>query len=138
MANSHAGRPSKYTDTLLKKARKYIDGQWEMEGDIIPSVAGLAVYLKISRETVHAWARDEDKEQFSDMLGEMLAKQEKILLFGGLSNTFNATIAKLVLSKHGYSDKVEQDHTSSDGTMTPKPAVIELVGKPIPDGQGSD
>jgi hypothetical protein len=27
----------------------------------------------------------------------------------------------MMLTKHGYSDKVENDHTSSDGTMSPKP-----------------
>ena len=115
-----AGRPTDYTPELLEKARKYIDGHWEMQGDAIPSIAGLAVYLKKSRETLHAWARDEAKEQFSDMLGEMLAKQENILISKGLLNEHNATITKLVLSKHGYSDRIEQDLQSSDGSMTPK------------------
>jgi len=37
------------------------------------------------------------------------------LLSGGLSGSMNSTITKLVLSKHGYSDKVDQtvDHTTN-------------------------
>lgn len=115
-----AGRPSKYTPELIEKARKYIDGQWEIEGDAIPSIAGLAVYLKTSRETLRAWQHEDDKEEFSAMLGEMLSKQENILISKGLTNEHNSVITKLVLSKHGYNDKVEQAHTSPDGSMTPK------------------
>jgi len=37
----------------------------------------------------------------------------------GLGGTMNAQITKLVLGKHGYSDKVEQDLTTSDGSMKP-------------------
>ena len=33
----------------------------------------------------------------------------------------------MMLTKHGYSDKVEQDHTSSDGSMTPKEIIIRAV-----------
>lgn len=111
-----AGRPSEYTPELLAKARKYIDGHWEIEGDAIPSIAGLAVYLKKSRDTLHTWAKEKGKEEFSDMLAEMLAKQENILLSKGLTNEHNPTITKLVLSKHGYSDKLEQEtkHDISD------------------------
>lgn len=114
-----AGRPSEYTPELVEKARDYIDGGWEDLGDAIPSVAGLAVHLKKGRDTLHRWAKEDGKEEFSDMLAEMLAKQENILLSKGLTNEHNPTITKLVLSKHGYSDKVEQDHKSSDGSMTP-------------------
>lgn len=133
-----AGRPTLYTPELIEKARKYIDGQWEIEGDAIPSIAGLAVYLGTSRETLRAWQHDDDKEQFSAMLGVMLSKQENILLSKGLTNEHNPTITKLVLSKHGYSDKVEQNHTSSDGSMTPKPSRIELVAPKVEDDNGSD
>ena len=45
----------------------------------------------------------------------------------GLNNTFNSAITKLVLGKHGFHDKMEQDISSSDGSM--KPTIIELVGK---------
>ena len=123
-----AGRPSEYTPELVQMAREYIDGGWEEAGDAIPSIAGLAVCLGMRRETLHVWAKEEGKEEFSNMLGEMLAKQENILLSKGLTNEHNPTITKLVLSKHGYSDKVEQDHKSSDGSMTPGPVSFMVEG----------
>jgi len=45
----------------------------------------------------------------------------------GLNNTFNSAITKLVLGKHGFHDKMDQDIISSDKSMQPN--VIELVAK---------
>ena len=120
MTVDKGGRPSKYTPGLIKKARSYVDGGWADEGDLIPSVAGLAVVLDVRRETLHVWANDPEKEQFSNILGKLSEKQENILLQNGLANRFNSTITKLVLSKHGYSDKVDVDNKSTDGSMTPR------------------
>ena len=98
------GRPSKYTPELLEKAAKYMVA-YKKEGDLIPSVAGLSLYLDIARSTVYDWAEDSDKEEFSDILGRILSKQESLLLNNGLSGDFNAQITKLVLGKHGYKEK---------------------------------
>ena len=45
-----------------------------------------------------------DKEEFSAIVAEILALQERTLLKGGLTEDFNASITKLLLTKHGYSD----------------------------------
>ena len=42
------------------------------------------------------------------------------MLSGGLGGAYNAAITKLMLANHGYSEKVQQDNTSSDGSMTPE------------------
>ena len=120
MSVDKGGRPSKYTPDLIEKAEAYVDGGWADEGDLIPSVAGLAVILDVRRETLHVWANDPEKEQFSNILGKLSEKQENILIQNGLANRFNSTITKLVLSKHGYSDKVDVDNKSTDGSMTPR------------------
>jgi hypothetical protein len=126
MTEKHpGGRPSKYTPELLENCRKYVYGGWEECGDLIPSIAGLACELQVSRETLHQWAKDEKKPEFSDMYKDLLSFQERKLISGGLSGDFSSAITKMVMYKHGYSEKVEQDHTSSDGTMTP--TVIERV-----------
>lgn len=120
------GRPSVYAEKLVE-AKKYLMGDWQVIGDSIPSVAGLACYLGVSRETLYDWKSKE--KAFSDILNEILTLQERTLLNGGLSKDFNPIITKLVLSKHGYSDKVEQDVTSSDGSMTPKAPVYKIVNE---------
>jgi len=48
-----------------------------------------------------------------------------MLISGGLRGEMNSTITKLMLANHGYSDKVEQAHTSPDGSLAP--TRIEIV-----------
>jgi hypothetical protein len=116
------GRPSLYTPELLEKARAYLDG-YEKLGDKVPSVAGLACMIGVVRETCHVWANDPEKGEFSNILKELAQKQERALLNKGLSGEFNPPITKMMLSKHGYSDRIEADHTSSDRSMSPKAGV---------------
>lgn len=97
------GRPTLYNEGILTQTLKYCQ-EYEQEGDVIPSIAGLAVYLGITRETIHTWVKEPDKAEFSYIIKGLLALQEKRLVGGGLDESYNSTIAKLILSKHGYSD----------------------------------
>jgi len=45
----------------------------------------------------------------------LMAKQERMLANGGILGDYNTAITKLLMSKHGYSDKVETAHTGPDG-----------------------
>lgn len=122
-------RPTLYTKKLVKEAWKYVNGGWQEAGDPVPSVAGLACEIGVRRETCHAWAKDENKE-FSNILAEIAAIQERSLLRGGLHGDFNPSITKMMMTKHGYSDRVEQDHTSSDGSMRPTTVIIKGADEP--------
>jgi len=124
-----AGRPSSYTPEVIEKAWQYVNGGWIAAGDKIPTVAGLACEIGVCRETCHAWAK-QDGNEFSHILGEIAKTQERELVNNGLSGNFNAPITKMMLTKHGYSDRVEQAHTSPDGTMTPPKTVILRGVKP--------
>ncbi len=115
---SNAGRPSDYTPEIVEKAWAYVNGGWEEVGDPVPSVAGLACEIGIRRVTCHAWAKDETKE-FSNILSAIAEKQERQLLRGGLSNVFNASITKMMMTKHGYSDKIENEHSGPNGGAIP-------------------
>lgn len=116
-------------EELLAKAREYVDGKWEELGDAIPSIAGMALYVGMRRETCHLWVKDPNKEEFINIVSDLMAKQERVLLTHGLRGTYNPSITKVVLTKHGYSDRVDQNHTSSDGSMTPPTRiVIEAAG----------
>jgi len=126
-----AGRPSVYGPDILKKARGYLTSFKDM-GDVVPSIAGLACVIGVTRETCRAWGNDPEKAEFSAILLELAQRQERELLNNGLAGNFNAPITKMMLTKHGYSDKVETDHTSSDGSMTPQ--VVERVIVQAKDG----
>jgi hypothetical protein len=121
---SEMGRPTEYNEEkTIFLTEKYLE-EYKQLGELIPSVAGLALYLGVSRSTVQLWATQKEKKAFSGMLEKIKARQELLLLSGGLGGTMNAQITKLVLSQHGYSDKV--DNVSSDGSMSPKaPVVLE-------------
>ena len=108
------GRPSKYTPELIEKTKEYL-ANWQSTGDVIPSIAGLAGVLEVRRETIHEWCREDEKEDFSNIVAQILRKQEQTLANKGLTGDFNSSITKLLLTKHGYSDKIEQEHTGRDG-----------------------
>ena len=120
------GRPSKYTPELLAKAKQYeANHKVAGEDEVLPTIEGLAIYVGIHRKTIYEWLHDDDKQDFSDIVETVLAKQAKTLISKGLTGDFNSAITKVILSKHNYSERQELDHTSSDGSM--KPTVIELV-----------
>ena len=110
------GRPKTYKPEMVEKARRYIANHEEFD-DPVPTVAGLACVLGVVRETCYAWAKDEDKPEFSDILKELAQKQERCLVRGGLMSEFNAPIAKMMLAKHGYSDRVDTDVTTNGKDM---------------------
>jgi hypothetical protein len=128
-----AGRPTLYTPKLVKAAWDYVNGGWITAGDKVPTVAGLACEIGVHRDTCHEWAKD-DSKQFSDILQEIAQKQERELVNNGLTGDFVAPITKMMLTKHGYSDKVEQDHTSSDGSMSQqKPVDLSIAPQEVLD-----
>lgn len=117
------GAPTKYKGPeTLQMMASYLE-TYEENGDIIPSVAGLALYLKVTKETLYQWGKKH--KEWDNAMKELSQAQEQKLLSGGLSGTYNSTIAKLVLTKHGYSDK--QEISGAEG----KPLQVEtwnLVG----------
>jgi hypothetical protein len=117
------GRPSKYNPELQSLADKYLDvynvpAKEGGAGDVIPSGAGLCCWLGISRSTMAEWNRY--YPEFSATVEAIAVMQEKSCVNGGMAGLFNASITKLVLANHGYSEKREVDNKSSDGTMSPK------------------
>ena len=103
-----AGRPTKYSQEILDKSLDYLEN-YEKYGDAVPQIAGLSVHLKIARETLYEWSKQDDKTEFSDIFKQILEAQHKALVSGGLLGDFNPVITKLMLSKHGYSERTTQD-----------------------------
>lgn len=126
MENKRAvGRPSLLLEKM-DQAKQYLHGAWQDFGDVVPSIAGLACYLGVTRETIYNYQKE--NTEFFDIVSGILAVQERQLVNGGLSGGYNANITKLLLSKHGYSEKQEIDHHSSDGSLGPTKIVFNVVG----------
>lgn len=102
-------RPTDYGPHILELFQEYLDecvDDLENKKVNIPTVHGLAIKLKLSRETIYAWCKDPEKKIFSDMFNILKEEQGKRLVNNGLAGTYSNPIAKLLLSsKHGYVEK---------------------------------
>ena len=114
-----AGRPTSYSDDMLQQAAEYVDKGWREEGDVMPMIESLSVVLGVARSTIYKWA--EEKPEFSDILDALMAVQAKELWNRGLVGDYNSTMAKLALTKHGYSDKSQSEVSGING----RPVEIE-------------
>lgn len=104
------GRPTEYNEEVLKKAQDYVK-HYVTNGDVIPSIAGLAVHLGVAKNTLYNWAKEEKNIEFMHTLEEIAYRQENVTLNSGLKGVFNSTISKLVLANHGYHDKQQIEST---------------------------
>lgn len=116
-----AGRPSEYSEEVQARADAYAEGGFIECGDVVPSRAGLALELGLSRSTMANW---EKFPEFLVTLEKIAYLQERISLNGGLKGDLNSTIVKLLLANHGYSDKVQQDNISTDGSLIPTQIIL--------------
>jgi hypothetical protein len=119
-------RPTKYTPALLEKANRYL---LEYER-LIPSHQDLCLHLDISDATLYRWA--DEKAEFKEILAKVKQMQFVVAMDGGLGGDMNANLVKLLMGKHGLSEKSQVDQTSSDGSMA-APTVIQLVAKEFGD-----
>lgn len=114
------GRPTKLNDDVILKTTHYIENHQDY-GDVVPTVEGLAYELHVNKSTLYRWA--EDNEAFCNVFDRLKMAQGKKLLNGGLTSDLNATITKLMLTKHDYSDKQGVDVTSG-GEQIAVPSVF--------------
>jgi len=108
------GRPTKYNDDMIGLADEYILSGY-MDNEQFPTIAGLSLHLNVTRSTVYAWAKEEEKADFSDIVEKLMSFQELKLMNGGITGDYNSTITKLAMTKHNYSDKSESAHTGANG-----------------------
>ena len=133
MAKKSAGRPTKYSPSILAKTRKYIEecgnefydylksdgaqsSSWEQKVRVkLPTMEGLALYLGVRRSTIYEWKKNHPT--FSDSLEDLVEKQKEMLIAGGLAGYYTPLITKLILSSnHGMSERT--DVTSGDEPVT--------------------
>jgi hypothetical protein len=110
MEKNSIGRPTKYNESILEKAKAYLDAL--PEDEVIHSIEGLADFLDIDRSTIYDWASQDDKEDFSYIVNKLLIKQGKSLINNTLNKKFEPRTANMILGKHGYTIKTESDVTS--------------------------
>lgn len=91
----------------------------------LPTKGGLARFLNVHRSTLYEWAAAH--EEFSDIMEALGAEQEDRLIQGGLHGTYNSTISKVLLTKHGYADRQEVTGADGEKLFTPDKETSALV-----------
>ena len=144
------GRPLKYSEEMIIKAKEYIDSCEDKEEERVkqsndkkgyemveyklrvklPTIEGLAYFLKISRDTLYQW--EKDHPQFSDILEVLRLKQSETLINKGLSGDYNSTMAKMMMTKHGYRDESKSELTGPNGGPVKIEGVEIMVRPKIP------
>jgi hypothetical protein len=134
-------RPTIYSKEMIAKTKQYIedcnsdyvivkrpyvdnDGKEKEKVEVkyevnLPTIEGLAYELDVHKDTIYAWRKE--KPEFSYLIERLLSKQAKQLVNKGLSGDYNSTIAKVILTKHGYREGTDITTNDKDlGLVTPE------------------
>lgn len=119
MKSKHAGgRPIEYNQSFVERTKEYLSSCEDTVNEHgrlvvkLPSIEGLAVYLDINKTTIYDW--ESKYEEFSHVIDTLRGKQAEKLLNNGLSGTYNSTISKVLLTKHGYREGIDQTTNNKD------------------------
>lgn len=124
------GRPTEYNEEIVIKAKEYIDQcvddieeYHKTRGDKsdsyerivrvkLPTIEGLAVYLGVRKQTLYNW--EEEHKEFLDVMDDLRNIQADRLINNGMNGDYNPTIAKVLLTKHGYREGIDQTTNDKD------------------------
>lgn len=134
-------RPSILTTDLREKAKGYLAHRMDNveltdKGTLafvevqLPSVVDLALYIGVNKDTIYDWVNKDSPrydEEFSDIVKEVLAEQEKRLLNNGLGGLYAPKVVGMILAKHGYSEKIETDITSKGEAIGSNAVISDLT-----------
>ena len=124
-------RSTSYTEELFDKANDYIDNYKSKYDHEIPNSAGLASVLGVNKSTLYLWRKEEQcKPEWNDLMERLQEEQELVLLNKGLiPGKFTPAITSLVLGKHGYHKKVDNEHTGwGGGPIKTESKTLQVVG----------
>jgi len=126
------GRNKLLNDEIRKEAEKYLRDTENMSANtLLPTIDGLALYIKIHRDTVYQWEKEDP--DWADFLDELRATQAEKLIQNGLMGRYNAPMSKMLLSKHGYVEQSSVDHTTK-GKQLPTPILGGMSVLPTDNG----
>lgn len=141
-----AGRPNEYNIAYPQMIKDYVDSCVDeevrrivSEGEKstsyqyrtkvnLPTIEGLSLYLKIHKDTIYDWEKQDLDPLFSDALVYLRAEQGKRLINMGLSGDYVSPIAKVLLASHGYKDASTNAHTDGEGKPLNMAPVVNILG----------
>ena len=106
---------SKYSSILQEISDRYVSEDYMKNGDVIPTIEGMAKHIKVAVSTLRLWRDDERKPAFKETFERCKSEQCRLVINKGLKNEFSPTIAKLILGNHGFREKTEQEISGPGG-----------------------
>ncbi len=120
--NGEGGRPLKYDDAFIEN--EAIEFEKWIEKPNSPWFEDFANQRGYSPEYLSRWAKD--NERFNQAYKRAQALQKSILIKGGLSNKFNPSFTKFVMSNTcGWSDRTESK--ISGNAQSPLAFILQSV-----------
>lgn len=129
------GRPTTYNQTVLKEAQAYLTEYNSKHNHPFPSHVGLAQVIKRGINTLYEWQRKTDDNdnlvypEFKDVMDQIKEIQEMELIHNGVRGIYQPTVTSLILGKHGYHKKVDNEHSGpGGGPIETKSKTLQVVG----------
>ena len=122
-------RRTKYTKDVDAVVAQYVfEEGWTEAGDVVPTEAGLAKVLGISKKLLRKWASDEEKVDLRMSLDVLETIQENELIQKGLTKDFQPSLAKSILdSKHGYALPEAEEKQNQEIAQQPLKEVTDTT-----------
>lgn len=119
---------------FIEDAKAYLDGGWQ-DGEVIPSQAGLALALGVSKATIKNWEHQETNEclkEWQAIMNRLRAMSEVKLINGALTKEFDSGTSRLILStNYGYSEKQALEHSGPNGQPIRTENKVEWTIQPV-------
>lgn len=131
MAGDTPGPESHYTPEVEAKCKWYAyeDG-WRELGHSVPSVHGLAVYLKKHRDTLYVWAKR--FPEFAEIMAFIKTNQVHEAADGALTGKYNSKIAAMMMTNYGgYVEKISSEISGPKGGPIKSENKVEWTIQPV-------
>lgn len=103
----------KFGQESIDIAMSYLNLYDTVYGDRVPTKAGLCRALQINKGTLYHWC-EVHPDSFGFIVEQLALEKERQTINFGLTGTFNANIAKVLLAEDGYGDRTTLDISEDD------------------------
>ena len=115
------GRPTKYKSNTPAQVRKYT--QKCLKNDEFPTIAGLAIKLRVGTRTLYDW--EKIHPDFSQTMEALRDTQKHLLITNGITGIYNTRFSMFLLrANHGIREKEPLITSTQNNNMNISPELL--------------